>query len=148
MCRSHPHVWWIKIWEGYLRSKGSQPHARLSSPYRGKLKCMASGWDVVDSFLPNRKVGRGHCAIFWAPPQQGHRTGRYDSIHLAYTVLPHSGVYLNLCPTQLSSLSPTPYLWLSGPRPSSSSSRLWITVWLCLGISNPSKSSSHLQIAL
>ena len=29
---SHIHVWWIKIQEGYLRGKESQPHTRLSSP--------------------------------------------------------------------------------------------------------------------
>ena len=29
---SHTHVWWIKIWEGYRRSKESQPHIRSPRP--------------------------------------------------------------------------------------------------------------------
>ena len=28
---SHTHVWWIKVEEGYLRSKAFQPHTRPSA---------------------------------------------------------------------------------------------------------------------
>ena len=28
---SHIHVWWIKLWEGYLRSKESQSHTRATT---------------------------------------------------------------------------------------------------------------------
>ena len=41
-----------------------------------------------------------------------------------------------------------PGLLLSGPKPSTSSSRPRCTAWLCLGTSRPSPSSRHLQIAL
>ena len=60
--------------------------------------------------------------------------------------MPHPGLYLRLCHTQLTGLPLAPYLWLSSPRPGTSSSQLWITVWLCLGISEPSTSSSHLTL--
>ena len=29
---SHTHIWWIKVWEEYLGSKGTQPHTRPPSP--------------------------------------------------------------------------------------------------------------------
>ena len=30
--RSHIHMWWIKIREGYLRSEESQPHTKPLTP--------------------------------------------------------------------------------------------------------------------
>ena len=42
--------------------------------------------------------------------------------------------------------SAPPYLLLSGPRPSTSSSQPRFTGWLYLGISKPSTSSSHLRL--
>ena len=52
--------------------------------------------------------------------------------------------------SQTSSIWPqqAPYPLLSGPRPGTSSSRAWYTVWPLLGTSKPSTSSSHLPIAL
>ena len=31
--QSYTHVWWVKIWEGYLGTKESEPHTRLPSPW-------------------------------------------------------------------------------------------------------------------
>ena len=41
---------------------------------------------------------------------------------------------------------PGPYLLLSGPRPSTSSSQPIFIAWICLGISKPSTSSNHLRL--
>ena len=62
--------------------------------------------------------------------------------------LPHPGVYLRLHPTQLTGHLQPHTSKLSSPCPGTSSSQLWITVWLCLGTSKPSISKSRLQIAL
>ena len=55
--------------------------------------------------------------------------------------------FLNPLKLQLASVKLQPlYILLSGPRPSTSSSQPRSTVWLCLGISKPSTSSSHLRL--
>ena len=44
---SHTHMWWIKIQEGYLRSKESQPHTRLPQarfPVLGRYICINFGY--------------------------------------------------------------------------------------------------------
>ena len=39
-----------------------------------------------------------------------------------------------------------PYLWLSGPWRGTNGSQPRFTAWLCLGMSKPSTSSSHLRL--
>ena len=62
------------------------------------------------------------------------------------TLFAHLGIYQRLCPTQITAHPQPSYLYLSSSRPDTSSSQLWITIWLCLGTSKPSTSSSHLRL--
>ena len=60
----------VQHWGSYLKG---------TSDIREELKFLASERELGDSFLPDRKVGGGHCAFFEPfPPSepQNHRTGR------------------------------------------------------------------------
>ena len=109
------------------------------------------------------KVCRGHCPFSKPSTHKARKLVPYLRLHTRTTLfyptwrspetLPH--------PTYRSIQAAFPYEWLvlapasqlpkssqttAGPRPGTSSSQPRFTIWLCLGISKPSRSSSHLRL--
>ena len=120
------------LWEG---TKGSGIRARAG----GQL-------------FPRQKGGQGPLCLFCALPQQSHRTGRQESylrlLQPGLHCLPCPGIYLRFHPTQFTSLPPALLSLAKQPQAWHQQQPVLAHIWLLLGTSKSSTSSSHLQIAL
>ena len=86
----NPHTDLLRHTPSELQKWGSS--LKGTSVIHGETECLPSRWELWDSFLPERKVGRCHC-LFSEPSH--HRATKlaggyhiWDSINLANTVCP------------------------------------------------------------
>ena len=68
----------------------------------GKLNCLASGWELRVSFLPDKSAGRDQCSFSNTSPHRAGSQVQYLSLHQPGShSLPRPGESLRPCPTQL-----------------------------------------------
>ena len=82
---SHNHVWWIQIWEGYLRSEESQPHTRpLAHSSRARKISPHNFW-------LQKPVGMNRCKKLLDPKQFPLKNPCTDLFRLTRSELQHWG---------------------------------------------------------